>query len=89
MTDLKTYLYYNQVYLDSASNPERTSPDDILAGHPDKPHAAGESEGKRKSGGSGQKGQVKISDVLAKKEGDEVWVVIKGNVYKYVSLLEQ
>lgn len=31
---------------------------------------------------------MKISDVLAKKEGDEVWVVIKGNVYKYVSCLE-
>jgi cytochrome b involved in lipid metabolism len=28
------------------------------------------------------KGQVKISDVLAKKEGEEVWVVIKGHVYK-------
>jgi hypothetical protein len=52
----------------------------MTPGHPDKPHAAaGKSDG-----GSGKKGQVKISDVLSKKEGDEVWVVIKGNVYKYV-----
>jgi hypothetical protein len=50
------------------------------SGHPDKPAAAA---AKSKSDGSGgKKGQVKISDVLAKKEGDEVWVVIKGHVYK-------
>jgi hypothetical protein len=78
--DYQTYLYYNRVYLDSASRPQATSADDISPGHPDKPHAAANES----KSGSGKKGQVKISDVLAKKEGDEVWVVIKGNVYKYV-----
>ena len=34
----------------------------------------------------GQKGGISISDVVKHKEGDEVWVVIKGDVYKYVPL---
>jgi hypothetical protein len=50
--------------------------------HPDRPQAAAS---KSDSGNGGTKGQVKISDVLSKKEGDEVWVVIKGHVYKYVT----
>ena len=69
------------MYLDSASSPQvldQTSPDDIHPAHPDRPQAAAASS----DNGGGKKGQVKISDVLAKKEGDEVWVVIKGHVYK-------
>jgi L-lactate dehydrogenase (cytochrome) len=38
-----------------------------------------------KDGKKGSKGKsVSIKDVLAHKEGDEVWVVIKGDVYKCV-----
>jgi hypothetical protein len=32
-----------------------------------------------------QTGSVKISDVLGRKDGDEVWVVIKGDVYEYAA----
>jgi hypothetical protein len=81
---VQTYFYYNRVYLDSASRPDvldETSPDDIHPAHPDQPQAAAKKSSDDKSG-KGKKGQVKISDVLAKKEGDEVWVVIKGHVYK-------
>jgi hypothetical protein len=46
--------------------------------HPDRPQAAASKSSGDKSSG----GQIKISDVLAKKDGDEVWVVIKGHVYK-------
>ena len=76
-------MYYNRVHLDSVQRPQvldQTSPDSIHPAHPDKPQAASSSASPSSEGGSG--GDVKISDVLSKKDGEEVWVVIKGHVYK-------
>jgi hypothetical protein len=84
LMEIQTYIYYNRAYLDSASRPEvldQTTPDSIHPGHPDKPQAAGAADQSNEGGSSGG---IRISDVLAKKDGEEVWVVIKGHVYKYV-----
>lgn len=60
---------------------DETAPDSIHPAHPDKPQAAGAAD---TLASSSSVGQVKISDVLSKKDGEEVWVVIKGHVYKWV-----
>lgn len=51
-------------------------PDKVDSNVPDVVH------GKKDGKGKGQGKKVSVSEVLGKQEGDEVWVVIKGNVYK-------
>lgn len=51
-------------------------PDNVESNVPDVVHS--ETEAGKGPGGN----KVTISDVLAKKQGEEVWVVIKGEVYK-------
>ena len=46
---------------------------------PDLVHSGSENNGGRSVS---QGGQVSIRDVLDHKDGDEVWVVIKGDVYE-------
>lgn len=60
------YLYSNRVQLE-ANTP-------VDSGHTAKPGSGGK--------GKNQGPMVKIRDVLDKKDSDEIWVVIKGEVYE-------
>jgi cytochrome b involved in lipid metabolism len=88
-SDLQTYVAttaLSPVLADSASSkgakriePQQgvagsDVPDDVHSNVPDVVHSktTGEKKGKR----------VSVKDVLDHKEGEEVWVVIKGDVYK-------
>jgi hypothetical protein len=65
----QTYLWLNTARLDS-------QPDVVHSDVPDRVHGANK---------KGKKGPtVKIRDVLDHKQGEEVWVVINGDVYKWV-----
>ena len=67
----QAYLWLNTARLDS-------QPDVVRSGEPDRAHGAGQ-KGKSKKGPT-----VTIRDVLDHKQGEEVWVVINGDVYKWV-----
>lgn len=58
-------------------------PNNVHSNVPDVVHSKTGSNGKPKQG------TVSVKDVLAHKDGDEVWVVIKGDVYKWVSPLNR
>lgn len=68
-SDVQAYLLSNQIRLEEANTP-------VDSGHTGKP-AKGAKRGN-------QGPMVKIKDVLDKKNSDDVWVVIKGEVYEYV-----
>jgi hypothetical protein len=57
-------------------------PDNVDLNVPDVVHADVHEDKKGKK--KGKRGNVSIRDVLDKKDGDEVWVVIKGDVYESV-----
>lgn len=65
----QAYLYFNRIQLESANTP-------VDSGHTGKSDDAG----KRRNQGP----MVRVRDVLDKKDGDEIWVVIKGEVYECV-----
>lgn len=62
-------MYLNRAHLDSRQVVETAVPD--------KPEAL---EQEKKQGGK----KVSIKEVLERKDGDRVWVVIQGHVYEYV-----
>lgn len=66
----QTYLWLNTARLDSP-------PDVVHSDVPDRVHGTAK---------KGKKGRtVTVRDVLDHKQGDEVWVVINGDVYKWVT----
>ena len=76
------YLASQPLRADSSKAPVKSDkPDKVHSGDPDALHP---SLVRGKKAAKSQKGQVTIADVLNHKEGEEVWVVIKGDVYKYV-----
>ncbi|TYJ56604.1 hypothetical protein B9479_002696 [Cryptococcus floricola] len=68
-----TYIYYNTALLESHTHV-------VGDAVPDKPHGLEAEQGKVK--------KISIEDVLEHKEGERIWVVIRGEVYDMTEFLE-
>ncbi|OCF39866.1 hypothetical protein I317_06303 [Kwoniella heveanensis CBS 569] len=68
-----TYLYLNRAHLDSDAQPDKVHSD-----VPDKVHSTQDG----KTGAVAGVKKISSKEILDKKDGEEVWVVIEGEVYE-------
>ncbi|OCF35395.1 L-lactate dehydrogenase [Kwoniella heveanensis BCC8398] len=75
-----TYLYLNRAHLDSDAQPDKVHSD-----VPDKVHSTQDG----KTGAVAGVKKISSKEILDKKDGEEVWVVIEGEVYDMTEFLDE